>query len=349
MDRSQWPPPPGPRAAGSQERVSMRAAVVQRYGGPEVLAVAQVPRPACGADEVLIRVAASAVCRGDAHLLTGTPYLLRLAGYGVTSPRYRIPGQNVSGRILAVGAGVRDLVAGEEVYGEVPRGALAEIVAAPARLIARKPKTLSHDQAAAVPISGVTALQSLRDAAALRAGQSVLVNGASGGVGTLAVQIAKSMGAEVTAVCSSRHGGLMRTLGADQVIDYALEDFASGGRRFDVVLDVAGSRTVADAARVLKERGVLVAVGELDGGRWLGPAGRMLRVAAGNPLSRRTLRPFMAKPGRDDLAVLAGLIDDGRLRPVIDRVYTLDGISEAYAHVLSGPVQGTTVVRILAD
>ncbi|MDX2289707.1 MAG: NAD(P)-dependent alcohol dehydrogenase [Hyphomicrobiaceae bacterium] len=324
----------------------MCAAIVERYGVPEQVRIAAVPRPIAGPDEVLIEVRATAICRGDIHLLTGIPYIVRLAGYGLVRPRYRIPGQNVSGRVVTIGARVTGFCHGDDVFGEIPRGAFAELVSAPARLLAAKPKTIGHQEAAAVPVSGLTALQALRDAGGLRPGQSVLVNGASGGVGTFAVQIAKAMGAEVTAVCHTRRAEAVRALGADRIVDYTLQDFAAMGLVHDVMLDLAGNRSLADCKRALKPSGTYVACGQLEGGDWLGPIPQMLRVALVGRLSSQAMRPFLARPNSEDLLVLAGMIAAGQVRPVVERRFPLARIAEALAHVAAGHVQGTTVVEV---
>lgn len=336
----------GAAATSSTRADTMRAAVVERYGGPEQVRIAAVPRPIAGSDEVLIEVRATAICRGDIHLLTGIPYVVRLAGYGLVRPRYRIPGQNVSGRVVAIGARVTDFHLGDDVFGELPRGAFAELVAAPSRLLSAKPTTISHQEAAAVPVSGLTALQALRDAGRLRPGQSVLVNGASGGVGTFAVQIAKAMGGEVTAVCSTRHAEAVRALGANRIVDYTREDFAAMGLAHDLMLDLAGNRSLADCKRALKPGGTYIACGQLKGGDWLGPIPHMLRVTLAGLLSSRAMRPFLARPNRDDLLVLAGMIDAGQVRPVVENYYPLARIAEALAHVAAGHMQGTTVVEV---
>lgn len=325
---------------------TMHAAVMERYGGPDLVRIADVRRPIAGPDEVLIEVHATAICRGDVHLLTGVPYVVRLAGYGLVRPRFRIPGQNVSGRVVTVGARVTDFRPGDDVFGEIPRGAFAELVAAPARLLASKPKTISHQEVATVPVSGLTALQALRDAGELRPGQSVLVNGASGGVGTFAIQIAKAMGAEVTAVCGTRHVEAVRALGANRIVDYTREDFAAMGHAHDVMLDLAGNRSLAACKRALTLRGTYVACGQLEGGNWLGPIPHMLRVTLAGPLSSQTTRPFLARPKRDDLLELARMIDAGQIRPVIDRRYPLARIAQALAHVAGGHGHGTTVVEV---
>ncbi len=325
---------------------TIRAVVCDRYGGPEVARLADVPRPVIGADQVLIDVRASSICRGDIHLLNGKPYLIRIAGHGILRPKHPVPGQNVSGVVIEVASRVTGLAPGDEVFGEIPHGAFAELVAASAARLALKPASFGHEDAAALPVSGITALQSLRDAGKLRAGQSVLINGASGGVGTLAVQIAKALGADVTAVCGTRHLEAVRGLGADRVIDYTREDFASATLQHDVMLDLAGNRSLADCRRAVKPGGVLVACGQLAGGTWLGPVPRLIKVAIAGRLSRCTMSPFLARPNSADLQLLARMADAGQLQPVVDKRFALAEIAQALAHVAAGPVQGTTVLAV---
>ncbi len=326
---------------------TIHAVVCDRYGGPLVARLADVPRPVIVAGQVLIEVRASSICRGDIHLLNGKPYLVRIAGYGLFRPKHPIPGQNVSGVVIEAASGVAGLTPGDEVFGEIPHGAFAELAAAPAARLALKPARFGHEDAAALPVSGITALQSLRDAGRLRAGQSVLINGASGGVGTLAVQIAKALGADVTAVCGTRHIEAILGLGADRVIDYTREDFASAGLQHDVMLDLAGNRSLADCRRAVKPGGVLVACGQLAGGTWLGPVPRLIKVALTGRLSRCTMTPFMARPNSADLQVLARMADAGQLQPVVDKRFALAEIAQALAHVAAGPVEGTTVLGVV--
>lgn len=323
---------------------TIHAVVCDRYGGPEVARLADMPRPVIGAGEALIEVRASAVCRGDIHLLNGKPYLVRIAGYGLLRPKHLVPGQNVSGIVIDAASGVAGLAPGDEVFGEIPHGAFAELAVAPAARLALKPASLDHEHAAALPVSGITALQSLRDAGKLRAGQNVLINGASGGVGTLAVQIAKALGADVTAVCGSRHIEMIQALGADRVIDYTREDFAAVGLQHDVMLDLAGNRSLSDCRRAVKPGGVLVACGQLAGGTWLGPVPRLIKAALAGRLTRCTMTPFLAQPNSADLQVLARMADAGQLRPVIDKRFALAEIAHALAHMAAGTVQGTTVL-----
>lgn len=323
---------------------TMEAIVLTEYGSPDVLRFEEVERPTITGDDVLVRVHAAAICKGDVHLLTGKPYLIRLAGFGLLRPKHRIPGQNVAGRVEAVGRNVTALRPGDDVYGEVPSGAFAEYVSAPAKAFAPKPSNLTFQQAAAVPASGMTALQGLRDVGNLQPGQSVLINGASGGVGTFAVQIAKALGAEVTAVCSTRHVDLMRSIGADHVIDYTKEDFALSGVRHDVMLDLVGNRSLSNCKRVLKPMGVFVSSAGSPGGNWIGPLVWMLKVMVTGAFASQKMTPFMMTPRRDDLMVLKQLIEDGKVTPVIERRYARSEVASALRHVAAGHAQGTTVI-----
>lgn len=324
---------------------TMNAIVQPAYGSVEVLRFEEVERPALGDGEVLVRVHAASVCQGDVHLLTGTPYLLRLM-FGLRRPKRRIAGQDVAGTVEAVGAHVTALKPGDEVYGQVPGGAFAEYVCAPEDLFAPKPANVTFEQAASVPISGVTALQGLRDVGQLKPGQKVLINGASGGVGTFAVQIAKALGAEVTAVCSTRHADKVRSLGADRVIDYTREDFARGAERYDVMLDLVGNRSLADCRAVLAPKGIFVSSAGSPGGNWIGPIVWMLKVMLAGMAGSQKMALLMAMPKREDLLFLRSLIEAGKVTPLIERRYALRETASAMTHVAEGHSQGKTVVFV---
>ncbi|MFY0526563.1 NAD(P)-dependent alcohol dehydrogenase [Archangium gephyra] len=324
---------------------TMNAIVQPAYGSAEVLRFEEVERPALGDGEVLVRVHAASVCKGDVHLLTGTPYLLRLM-FGLRRPKRRIAGQDVAGTVEAVGAHVTALKPGDEVYGQVPGGAFAEYVCAPVDLFAPKPANVTFEQAASVPISGLTALQGLRDAGQLKPGQKVLINGASGGVGTFAVQIAKALGAEVTAVCSTRHVDKVRSLGADRVVDYTREDFARGSERYDVMLDLVGNRALADCRAVLAPKGVFVSSAGSPGGNWIGPIVWMLKVMVAGMAGSQKMTSLMAMPRRDDLLFLRSLIEAGKVTPVIEHRFALSETAAAMRHVAEGHAQGKTVVFV---
>lgn len=322
----------------------MQALIQPEYGSADILRLEEVETPVLGDDDVLVRVRAASVCRGDVHLLTGKPYLMRL-GFGLRRPRHRIAGQNVAGTVEAVGRNVTALKPGDEVYGQVTCG-FAEYVRARADELAPKPAGLTFEQAAAMPDSGMTALQALRDAGRLQAGQAVLINGASGGVGTFAVQIAKAMGAEVTAVCSTRHVDKVRSLGADEVIDYTRDDFARHTGRFDLMLDLVGNRSPAECKAVLKPTGTYVSCSGSTGGQWIGPIVWIARVMLAGAFESRRMTPFLTRPRREDLIALNELVEAGSLAPVIERRYTLREAAEAVRHVAEGHAQGKSVITV---
>jgi len=321
----------------------MRAILHRRYGTPDVLAVEEIARPVPGDAEVLVRVHAAGASVGDHHVITGKPYLIRFTPYGgLPRPRNPVPGAAMSGRVEAVGAKVTTLKPGDEVYGEAP-GAFAEYVVVPAKNIALKPRNLSFEEAAASPWA-VAALQGLRDAGGLVAGQRVLIIGASGGVGTWAVQIAKAIGAEVSAVCSTRNLEMVRGLGADEVLDYTKEDFVDGGRRFHLVLDTVGNRSLADCRRVLLPEGAYVACAGGDSSfRWLFGVAWVL-VASW--FTKQKLTSLITVPRREDLLFLSELIEAGKAKPVLEHRYALGEVPEALRHVGEGHARGQSVIRI---
>lgn len=324
--------------------VPMRALRYTEYGGPEVLAVAEAPVPEVGPGKVLVRVEAAGLDRGTVHFVTGEPRLMRLVE-GVRRPKHQIIGRDVAGVVEAVGEGVTDLAPGDEVFGTA-RGALAErVVADPAKL-ARKPAALSFAQAAAVPVSAQTALAAVRDQGHVQAGQRVLVLGASGGVGTYAVQLAKALGAHVTGVCSAAKAELVRGLGADEVLDYATTDPTDGTARYDVVIDIGGSRKVRALRRALTPTGTLVMVGGEGGGRWFGGIDRQLRAVLWSPVVRQRLRMLVFRETRESLEVLTGYLEAGTVVPAIDSVVDLDGAPDALARLDAGEIRGKVVVAV---
>jgi NADPH:quinone reductase-like Zn-dependent oxidoreductase len=324
---------------------TMHAIVHPEYGTPDVLAYQEIDRPIPGDEEVLVRVHAAGASVGDHHVVTGKPYLIRLSPFGgLPRPRNRVPGTAMAGKVEAVGAKVTAFRPGDEVFGEARNGAFAEYVAVPSRRIALKPVNLSFEEAAACPWA-VTALQGLRDAGRLQPGQSVLINGASGGVGTWAIQIAKALGARVTAVCSTRNLELVRRLGADAVIDYTKEDFVAGAARFDLVLDTVGNRSLTDCQRVLTPEGTYVACSG-GGGDWFGPMFRIGELLARSLFSRTKLRTFVVSPNGTDLLFIKELVEAGKARPVIERRYPLSDVAAALSRVGAGHTQGQTVIRI---
>jgi NADPH:quinone reductase-like Zn-dependent oxidoreductase len=323
----------------------MKAVVQTRYGpAPEDLfRVARIDRPTIGDGEILVRVHAASVDRGTWHIMAGLPYPLRFAGFGLRRPKYANPGRCLAGTVEDVGTGTTGFAPGDEVYGTC-NGSFAESAAVPVDKLARKPANLTYEQAAAVPISAVTALQGLRDRGRVEPGHKVLIVGASGGVGTFAVQIAKAFGAEVTGVCSTAKVDLVRSLGADHVIDYTAE--ADGGRRYDVVLDTGGHRSLRRLRRTLTPRGTLVIVGSETGGRWLGGFDRTIRAMLLSPFVSQTLAPLASSENAADLVVLTGLIESGRVTPVVDRNYPLEEAAAAIRHMLDGKARGKLVVSV---
>jgi NADPH:quinone reductase-like Zn-dependent oxidoreductase len=321
----------------------MKAIVYDRYGPPDVLELREVDRPVAGDDQVLVRVHASSVNPADWHLMTGTPYIARLSG-GLRKPKVQIPGIDLAGRIEAVGGNVTRFQPGDEVFGEGSK-AFAEYVGVPEDKLAPKPANLTFEEAAAVPVAGVTALQGLRDKGRLEPGQSVLIIGASGGVGTFAVQLAKALGADVTGVCSTGNVDRVRSLGADQVVDYTREDFTRSGQRYDLVFQVAGTASPSDLRRVLTPKGTLVLCSG-EGGRLLGPVGRIAGALVRSRLWRQRAVTWIANTTSKDLLDLKELIEAGKVTPVIDRRYTLAEAPEALRYQGAGHTQGKTVITV---
>lgn len=321
----------------------MRAVVQERYGGSEVLRVAQVPRPDHTEHEVLVRVRAAGLDRGTEHLMTGKPYAMRL-GFGMRRPRNPVSGRDVAGTVAAVGAAVTRFAVGDEVYGIAP-GSFAEYAVAREDKLARKPVNLSFEQAAVVPISAGTAVQALLDVGRLQAGQAVLVLGASGGVGSYAVQLAKAFGAEVTGVSSTAKLDLVASLGADHVLDYTCDDFADGARRYDLILDIAGNPSLSRLRRALVPRGTVVFVGGENAGSLIG-LGRQLRGALASPLVRQRLALFVAKERASDCERLTELIEAGKVVPTLDRTYLLDEAPAAMRLLETGKVRGKIAITV---
>src|SRR4051812_26952004 len=329
----------------SDERMT---AVVQDEYGPapeDVLRVEQVERPEIGEDEVLVRVHAASVDRGTWHIMAGLPYLIRLAGFGLRRPKYRNPGRSLAGTVEAVGTSVTAVKAGDAVFG-IGDASFAQYARARPDKLAPKPANLSFEHAAAVPVSALAALQGVRDRGQVQAGQQVLIVGASGGVGTFAVQIAKAFGAEVTGVCSTAKMDAVRALGADHVVDYTTDDFAGGERRYDVILDIGGNRRLTHLRRALTPRGKLVIVGGETDGRWLGGIDRQLRALLLSPFVAQKLTTFVASENAEDLMALRGLIDSDQLAPAIDRSYPLSEVAAAIRYMLDGHARGKLVVTV---
>jgi len=332
------------RVDDATEDGRMRAIVQRSYGSPEVLESADVDRPVAGDDDVLVRVRAASVHPGDYFLMTGEPYVVRLA-FGLRRPRHPIPGRDLAGVVAAVGKDVVDLQPGDEVFGWSTTGTLAEYACVPAVQLVRTPANLSAGPAAAVPTSGVTALQALRDIAHVQPGQAVLITGASGGVGTFAVQIAKALGAEVTAVCSTRNVELVRSVGADHIIDYTRTDFTRTGLRYDVIFDSVEAQSLSEVRRALTPIGTLIP-NSGRGGLWVGPLGRIVKARARSLFTRQTLRPFTSVGKRQDLLDLAELLEAAQLTPVIDRTYPLSQAAEALRYVGAGHTRGKVVITV---
>jgi len=322
----------------------MKAIVQDSYGPADVLELRDVESPRIGDDEVLVRVHAASVDRAVAHLMSGKPYLVRLMGFGLRRPKAPTPGTGLAGRVETAGKDVTQFRPGDEVYG-TGDGAFAEYARAKADKLAPKPASVTFEQAAAVPHGGFTALQALRDQGKVQEGQSVLIVGASGAVGTAAVQLAKAFGATVTGVCSTVKVDLVRSLGADHVLDYTRDDFADGTNRYDVILDVGGNSQLSRLRRALTPTGTLVIVGGEGGGQWIG-MGRQFRAITLSPLVGQKLRVFVAKERADDLRTLSELLEDGVLTPVVDRTYPLVEAGDAIRRLEAGDARGTIVLTV---
>jgi NADPH:quinone reductase-like Zn-dependent oxidoreductase len=322
----------------------MKALVQKEYGEPrDVLGVREVRDPAPRDDEVLVRVRAASIHIGDVHGVRGVPYLFRPI-YGLRGPKNRVPGTDIAGTVAAVGANVTQLQPGDEVFGWC-KGAFAEYACAGAGDLVPKPADLPFEDAAALGVSAQVALQALRDYGNVRSGQTVLVNGASGGVGTFAVQIAKAFGAEVTGVCGTRNVEMVQSIGADHVIDYTVDDYTEGEVRYELILDNVGNRSLSETRRALSPDGDLLSNGAPVGG-WTKPLGRIIRVLVSSWFVRQQGRPIIHAYRKDDLIVLVDLVEAGKLRPVVDRAYPLSEAPEAVGHVADGHAQGTTVITM---
>lgn len=323
----------------------MKAIVQDTYGEPEaVLGLEDIARPAVKDGEALVRVHAASVHVGDWMLVTGVPYIARPA-YGLRKPKNRVPGTDVAGTVEAVGKGVTELRPGDEVFGWCT-GAFAEYVCAAADHFVVKPANLTFEQAAAVGVSASTALQLLRDQGKVQPDQKVLINGASGGLGTFAVQIAKAFGAEVTGVCGTRNADMVRSIGADHVIDYTREDFTADGPRYDFILDNVANHSLSATRRALTPTGKLQSNNGTSGGRWFGTMGTVIKTAAVSKFVRQQTGPSIKFPNRKDLVALKGLIEAGKVTPVIDGTYPLSGTPQAIGHVGQGHARGTVVITV---
>lgn len=325
----------------------MQAVVQDGYGSADILRLTQVARPEIGDRDVLLQVHAAGLDRGTWHLMTGKPYLLRLV-FGIRSPRQPVLGRDVAGRVVAVGSAVTRFAVGDEVYGVAP-GSFAEYAVAREDKLARKPANLTFEQAAVVPISALTALQALGNVGRVESGQKVLVTGASGGVGSYAVQLAKAAGAEVTGVCSTAKLDLVRSLGADHLIDYTREDFADGKHSYDLILDIAGNPALSRLRRALTPTGTLVLVGGEEGNDWTGGTiGRQLRARTVSLFVRQRLTSALNKESGSDLERLTELIETGQVTPSIDRSFPLAQASDAMRHLEAGRARGKVAIIVTA-
>ncbi len=333
----------------------MKAITFDRYGSPDVLQLQEIDKPVVKDGDVLVRVRAASANPYDWHMMTGRPYFMRMQS-GLLKPKINGLGADLAGQVEAVGKNVTRFRPGDEVFGEVDVevpgkpaleiGSFAEYVCVSEDSVEQKPANLTFEEAAAVPMAGFTALQGLRDIGQLQPGQKVLINGASGGVGTFAVQIAKSFGAEVTGVCSTRNVDMVRSIGADQVIDYTREDFTRSGQRYDLMLDNVGNRSLSECRRVLNPKGVyLLSFGRPDR-RWLGPLVQLLGAVLLSPFVSQKLVTWVAKLSKEDLLVLKELIEAGKVTPVIDRTYPLNETPEAIRYLEEGHARGKVVITV---
>jgi len=338
-------PPTQDAAADLSVRNQMRAIVQDAYGTVDVLRLTQIDKPAIEPNEVLVKVAAAGMDRGTWHLMAGKPYLMRVIGFGFRRPKNRVPGLDVAGTVAAVGSEVTRFQPGDGVFG-MSRGSYAEYAAVREDKLAHKPSGLSFEQAAVVPISGGTALQGLRDSGGIKAGDRVLIIGASGGVGTYAVQLAKAFGAEVTGVCSTAKLDLVRSIGADHVIDYTVEDYAEGESRYDLILDIGGNSRLSRLRRALSPEGTLVIVGGEEGGNITGGFGRQIRALVLSLFVKQSLTMLASKERYTDLEALCPFLENGELTPVVDRVYPLSQVTDAMRQLEAGTVRGKIAIAV---
>lgn len=324
----------------------MKAIFSEKYGPPEALKLQEVPKPVPKENQVLIKIHAASLNAADWHLMRGRPFLMRLVFGGIFNPKFKILGADIAGTVDTVGSNIKRFKPGDEVFGDISSsgwGAFAEFAAVKEDTLVLKPTRLSFEEAAAIPLASVTALQALRDTGKIKAGQEVLINGSSGGVGTFAIQIAKNFGANVTAVCSTTKVELARSLGADKVIDYKSEDFTQSGQLYDLILDIAAFRPLSDHKRILKPGGAYVLVG--------GAAGQAMRVMAFGAIMSMTgnkkISGMMAKPNSGDLTIIKDLIEKGKISPVIDRKYPFQELPEAMRYLEEGHARGKIIVSIV--
>ena len=323
----------------------MKAITFEKYGSPDVLQLREVDKPVVGDDDVLVRVRAASINPCDKYAMRGRPYIMRVA-WGMFRPKNNSLGADLAGQVEAIGRNVTRFRPGDEVFGEIyPGASFAEYTCLPEDALGLKPANLTFEQAAAVPVAGLTALQGLRDKGKVQPGQKVLINGASGGVGTFAVQIAKSLGAEVTGVCSSRNVEMVRSIGADHVIDYTREDFTRGRQRYDLMLDNVGNHSLRECRRVLASDATYISNGGPDG-RWLGPATHLLKTLALAPFVSQKVLTWVQTTSTEDLHYMKDLLEAGKVTPVIDRQHTLSEAPEALRYLEEGHVRGKVVITI---
>src|SRR6266536_4687623 len=329
----------------------MKAIVCTKYGPPDVLKLEEIQKPTPGDDEILVEVHAASVNYSNLILVRGKPFLARL-GFGLLKPKLKIPGSDIAGRVEAVGRNAKQFRPGDEVFGDLSncgRGGYAEYVCVPENVLALKPANISYEESAAVPEAALVALQALRDKGQIKAGQKVLIYGASGGIGTFAVQIAKSDGAEVTGVCSTRNLDMVRSLGADHVIDYTKEDFTNSDQRYDVILDNVANHSLSECRRVLNPKGkyVLIGGGGVNESRWLGPGlTHAFKAMFLSKFVSQQMGMMLAELNQKDLTFLADLMQSGKVTPVIDRTYTLSELPQAIQYLEQGHARGKVVVKV---
>lgn len=323
----------------------MRAIVQDAYGSSSVLRLTEIDLPEIAANEVLVEVVAAGMDRGTWHSMAGKPYLMRIMGFGFRSPKNRVPGLDVAGTVTAAGSEVTRFKPGDEVFG-ISRGALAEYAAVREDKLAHKPANLGFEQAAVVPISGGTAIQGLRDSGHVEAGQKVLVIGASGGVGTYAVQLAKAYGAEVTGVSSTTKVDLVRSIGADHVVDYTRDDYLHGSEKYDLIIDIGGNNNLSRLRRALTPKGTLVIVGGEEGGSLTGGFGRQLRALVVSMFVSQRLTMLASKERHKDLEMLRPFLESRQVIPVIDRIYTLAEVPDAMRHLAAGLTRGKIAIAV---
>jgi len=323
----------------------MKAMLRHVYGAPDVVRLEELPKPVPKGDEVLVKVRAASGNPADWHVVRGAPFVMRLMGFGILRPKLATLGADVAGTVEAIGPGVTDLAVGDDVFGDVSAcgwGAFAEYVCVPERSLVAKPANITFEQAAAVPLAAVTAVHALRDVGQIRPDAKVLVNGASGGVGTFAVQIAKALGAEVTGVCSTKNVDLVRSLGAAHIIDYTREDFTRDEERYDLIVDAAAFRSVSDCLRALKPEGTYVHVGGTTNGM-LGAALASVRTSM---VGHKRVRVLMSKPDRSALLFVKELLEKGEIVPVVDKLYPLRDVPEAIRYLEGGHARGKVVIEV---